>query len=650
MQTYDLSGKHIKDFVIQERIGRGGMAEVYRAYQPSVNRDVAVKIIRINEAFEDEAFVRRFAHEAEVIAKLEHIHILPIYAYGVEGNLAYLVMRLLRGGSLSDLLHNGPLPLERAAELFNQFAQGLAYAHSKGVIHRDLKPSNIMLDDAGNAYLTDFGLAKLVSGDLELTKTGNIVGTPAYMSPEQLRGERLDQRSDVYSLGVILYHMLTGEAPFQTSDTDLVSIIYKHLEKQPLPPSKVNQNIPPTVEAVVLKALSKKAEDRFQTVDEMSRALKAAMGLSSSTESAVKPAVVVTPLSQTKVEQPAKRKWWLVGAAGLVVVSLAIVLLLLVLPKATVLPKPMVLAGEQARAEDIIPKAESLRVAQGHFANSGFVAFIACNQTSEYHTAQGREMGDFFAEVEIPYRIYDSNNDKGTQITQIEKARADGAKGLIVCMLDPGVLDSTLKSVEQAGMPLVLFNPGEVHYGGVTIEGDNYLMGLEPGREAGRFIRDVMGGEADVIILDYPDLPIIVQRADGLEDGVKEFAPEVNIIGRYTGGIRDVGKVSVKALLDEGITFDVILSINDAGSFGAVDALAEAGISASEVSIFSVDAEALAREYIQDGYYMRGSLDVDRTGFSQAGVNVMVDLLGGQAVAETVLVPPGEWVTAESES
>src|SRR5262249_8517222 len=148
---------------IEERLGQGAMAVVYKAFQASINRHVALKVIRLDEGQgQTEEFRRRFAREAEGIARLEHIHILPIYAYGINQEMAYLAMRWLRGGSLSELLRRDGVSLERAADLFKQIASGLSYAHSRGIIHRDLKPSNIMLDDAGNAYLTDFGLAKLV--------------------------------------------------------------------------------------------------------------------------------------------------------------------------------------------------------------------------------------------------------------------------------------------------------------------------------------------------------------------------------------------------------------------------------------------------------------------------------------------------------
>lgn len=670
MRANNLVGREIRDFVIKERIGLGGMAEVYRAYQPSVNRDIAVKIIYIHDAIGDDAFPKRFAQEAEVIASLEHIHILPIYGYGIDDDIAYLMMRLLRGGSLSDLLKNGFIPLERTVELFGQFAQGLAYAHSKGVIHRDLKPSNIMLDDANNAYLTDFGLAKLVSGgENNLTKSGNVVGTPAYMSPEQLRGEPLDHRSDIYSLGVVLYHMLTGRQPFEASTTDLISVIYKHLEKPPEPPSQINPLIPPEVEAVVLKALAKKPDDRFGSAGLMAQELKIALGLSSSSNyPEVSPRLrtrTSSPAAPTAPSAPKRQLALLIGAVG-VIVALAFIALLVInsgsgtaslvetqqaqtaaaaqftptpLPKATVLP------GQSAEAGSFVPSPDEILTAKQVLGAGGFIAFITCNQSSEYHSAQAREIRDFAAAYGVEARIYDSDTDSYKQLTLIEKARTDGAKGFIICPLDVKLLDTPLKSMQQAGLPVVIFDAGEEKYGAVLLQGSNYQLGLKPGRYAGQIIQNELGGKADVIILDYPDLPIIVERANGLEVGVRAMAPGVNIVGRYLGATRDFGKESVSKLLRDGVQFNVILSINDAGSFGAIDALVEAGIPPDEVIIVSVDAEALALRYIREGYYMRGSVEVGRTQLSKAAADSIIKLLAGATLPETLLVEPGDVVT-----
>lgn len=275
-----LIGRQVNNFVIRERLGQGGMASVYLAYQPSVNREVALKIITLSTGpSERDEFRLRFAQEAQVIAGLEHAHILPVYDYGIYDNqIAYIAMRLLRGGTLADLLVDEPLDFDRAAEIFSQIALGLSYAHRKGVIHRDLKPSNILFDESGFAYLSDFGLAKMMENSLGLTKSDAIVGTPMYMSPEQLRGTALDIRSDIYSLGCVLYHMLVGHQPFADSATGIVSIIYQQLEKDPTSPRELNPEIPPAVEQVVMKALSKDREARYATAEEMASALNKALG------------------------------------------------------------------------------------------------------------------------------------------------------------------------------------------------------------------------------------------------------------------------------------------------------------------------------------------------------------------------------------
>ncbi|HVU10776.1 MAG TPA: serine/threonine-protein kinase, partial [Phototrophicaceae bacterium] len=273
-------GRRVDDFVIEDRIGRGGMATVFRAHQISVNRYVALKVIDLSLNQEErEEFRTRFEQEAAVVALLEHIHILPVYAYGVvENEFTYLAMRLLRGGSLADLLRKGPLPQARAVEIFSQVGRGLEYAHRKGVIHRDLKPSNILLDDAGNAYLSDFGLAKMLGSTLNLTKSGNLVGTPAYVSPEQVRGEPADARSDIYSMGILLYHMFVGRPPFELSETGIAALLYKHVEEPPPPPRLFNPEVTPQVEAVILRALDKDPTLRYQSAEAMVNELNAALG------------------------------------------------------------------------------------------------------------------------------------------------------------------------------------------------------------------------------------------------------------------------------------------------------------------------------------------------------------------------------------
>jgi ribose transport system substrate-binding protein len=248
----------------------------------------------------------------------------------------------------------------------------------------------------------------------------------------------------------------------------------------------------------------------------------------------------------------------------------------------------------------------------------------------------------------LDYRVYDSNTDEYAQLTQIERARTDGAKALILCPLSPDLLRESLTSVQTAKIPLVLMSNDVPSYGGVLIVGDDYLMGYGPGALAGQIIQDEMNGEANVIILDYPDLPQIVLRADGIEAGIMSAAPDAHIVGRYRGATPEFAAASVRRLIEDGVKFEVIVSINDAGSFGAIRALEEAGIGPDEVFITSVDAEQLARRYIQDGYYIRGSVDVGREKFSRAAIDSITKLLAGGTIPERILVPPGEVITAES--
>jgi ABC-type sugar transport system substrate-binding protein len=259
-------------------------------------------------------------------------------------------------------------------------------------------------------------------------------------------------------------------------------------------------------------------------------------------------------------------------------------------------------------------------------------------------------MSDFAEAYGLAFQIYDSDTDDYRQLTLIERARSDGATGLIVCPLSDALLSEALTSVQQAAIPLVLMSDPENKYGGVALAArdSDWRMGLKTGRWAGQTIRDTMDGQAEVIILDFPDMATIVERANGLESGLLEYAPEANIIGRYLGGTRENAYDSVSRLLDDGVRFDVIASINDAGSFGAVQALEEAEIGPDEVMIASIDAEFQAQQYIRDDYYIRATLSLDRQGTARDTVNVMVRLLGGGEVPEIILQPLGDMVTKET--
>jgi len=283
-------GQNLGHYRIIERIGRGGMAAVYKAYQPSLDRYVAIKVLPAHLT-DEPGFAERFRREARAVAKLEHPHILAVHDYGQEGDLTYIAMRYVEGGTLKDLLGKA-LALPLIVDLIGQIGEALDYAHEHGVIHRDVKPSNVLLDKGNWALLTDFGVARMVEATQQLTGTGAGVGTPAYMSPEQGQGKKVDRRSDVYSLGVVLYEMLTGKVPFE-AETPL-AVVWKHVN-EPLPlPRTINPAIPEAVERVVLKALAKLPEDRFREAHEIWAALEAAGLVLVAGERALKDDQVVT--------------------------------------------------------------------------------------------------------------------------------------------------------------------------------------------------------------------------------------------------------------------------------------------------------------------------------------------------------------------
>ncbi|NWJ49021.1 MAG: serine/threonine protein kinase [Chloroflexi bacterium] len=263
-------GYKLGQYEIIEPLGKGGMASVYRAHQPSLERDVAIKIMAEQYAT-DPSFVERFRREARSIAKLRHPNILTVYDAGEDHGLLYMVMELIEGPTLKDEIQGKPLSLDKTAKVMQQISGALHYANNSGIIHRDVKPSNVLIDKTGRAVLSDFGIAKMAEAKTQLTSTGTGVGTPDYMSPEQAMGEELDARSDEYSLGVMLYEMLTGRPPF-TGDTP-IAVVMGHVSK-PLPsPRQYNPDIPPSVERVISKALSKKAEDRYKDCETFNDAL-----------------------------------------------------------------------------------------------------------------------------------------------------------------------------------------------------------------------------------------------------------------------------------------------------------------------------------------------------------------------------------------
>ncbi len=296
-------GETVGPYRITEQLGSGGMATVFRAYHAALDRYVAIKVL--HPAFkEDPNFLARFQREARVVAKLEHPNIVPVYDFSDHHGQPYLVMRYVEGETLKGRLARGPLPPDETLKVIHPIGAALTYAHGQGVLHRDVKPSNVMLTPKGDVFLTDFGLARIAQAGESTLSQDSMLGTPQYISPEQAKGERdLDARTDVYSLGVVVYELLVGRVPYQ-ADTPY-AVVHDHIFT-PLPmPRTINPNLPEPLERFLLKTLAKDRADRFQSVAEMMAGLNRAVDESGIPFSS-SPSTVVTAGATPTLAAPAK--------------------------------------------------------------------------------------------------------------------------------------------------------------------------------------------------------------------------------------------------------------------------------------------------------------------------------------------------------
>ncbi|MGB2906229.1 MAG: serine/threonine-protein kinase [Candidatus Aminicenantaceae bacterium] len=312
MKTLETIGK----YKVLDTLGQGAMGVVYKALDPDINREVAIKTVRfdmLSDTAGKDEIMRRFIREAQAVGKLEHPNIITIYEVGREGDSTYIVMQLAKGQSLKEILDSGKSykPSE-IVELMERLCAALDYAHSQGVIHRDVKPANILIDETGRPYLVDFGVARLEMSTL--TTAGSIMGTPSYMSPEQVMGKNVDSRADIFSLGVILFELLTNRRPFEGEH--ITTVVYKIAHEEPPTLSQVRNTGIQMFEPMVQKVLAKDPKDRYQTGKELSNDLKKASLPFNADETMIYDAA--------HEEEGAGRKTWLpFAAAGLVLVLAA---------------------------------------------------------------------------------------------------------------------------------------------------------------------------------------------------------------------------------------------------------------------------------------------------------------------------------------
>jgi len=268
--------RRIGKYIVKRELGRGGMGAVYLAEQPGLGREVAIKEL-IQSAIADPTALKRFMQEAQVMARASHPNLVQVHDLEQIGDANYIVLEFVRGKSLRDLLNKNTLPLPQTFAVMHGALQALDYAHKRAIVHRDMKPENVLISEEGDVKVADFGIARLMDDSgagSTATKTGTTVGTPQYMSPEQVASSKVDGRSDLYSAGIMFYELVVGQPPFTASDTDgPFTLMAKHVQAPPKPPSVHRPGLDTGLEEVILKSLSKRPEERYQTGQEFDEAM-----------------------------------------------------------------------------------------------------------------------------------------------------------------------------------------------------------------------------------------------------------------------------------------------------------------------------------------------------------------------------------------
>lgn len=340
--------KNFGKYLLRQELGRGGMGIVYRAYDPQLRREVAIKTML---AQDDPMLLKRFGREAETMAKLSHPNIVKIYEVGELEGTPYFTMEFIDGQSLSHWLAEKKIPVKRAVEIMQKIALAIHYAHGKGIIHRDLKPSNIMVDGQGEPKVMDFGLAMDSSNKTQLSASGDTIGTPAYMSPEQALGKRkeLDERSDVYSMGAVLYELLTGSPPFHGPSSQ--TVLYHVLEKDPVPPSQISPRIPKEMDSICLKAMAKDKALRYQSAEELADDLERFLHK--------QPILAAAPGLGYKLHKWLKKNWAVAGGGCMFLLGLACLLFIVPGSKAGQREHPAAHPAQVKKEPHPLPKTET---------------------------------------------------------------------------------------------------------------------------------------------------------------------------------------------------------------------------------------------------------------------------------------------------
>lgn len=507
-----------------EKIGEGGMSVVYKAQDKLLNRYIAIKVLK-PEFVKDHKFIESFRRESQAAASLSHPNIVNIFDVGQEGNIHYIVMELVEGRTLSELIHDeGPLPYPRVIELSKQIAAALSVAHKNQIIHRDVKPHNVLITADGTAKITDFGIAKAVNSSTIVDTTGGgVMGSVHYFSPEQARGGYVDEKSDIYSLGIVMYEMLTGRVPFDGDNP--VNIALMHINSDMVPPSKLVSGIPPALERIVLKCTDKYQTNRFASADELIKALDNLEFVGSVVGNAVfmngKDEEEEQPLVDTDYEdeddddyeEPEKKKKKKKGGMSRNKKILIAVIAVLVL-----------LAGVGVAA------------ATGLFGGNPVIVPDLTNKTLEEARELAEEVG---FEVEEGDLVFDSKIEEGKIVSQTPEANSTEKKGTTIRVnisKGPGngqVPDVTGKTEDEARRLLEAnnFTVGNVSMGASELEKG---MVFKQTPEAGSTEKE--GTAVDLVLSDGSQMKVAMPYLIGKD--IDAARQELDDLGLKPGKIK----------------------------------------------------------------------------------------------------------------
>lgn len=650
--------QQVGDFFVQSLLQEGERASIYLAHQISVERDVDLKIISADSSESAAKFHARFYQEMAKIVTLEHLHIVPIYKYGIieKADSVYIATRLMEG-SLADLLaHGEPLPLAHATQIFRQIAGALSFAHQKGVLHFGLKPNNIRFDEQGNAYLSEFALGRIARQRERTPLQGLLLNLAmVYLAPEQIRGESLDERTDQYVLGAILYHMLAGKSPFEATNTSFIDRLVRS-KAQLLPDlSTVNPQIFSALNNVVMRALHPAPSERYTSVDEFVSAFDSAMRVGR--RGGTRIITGNTPTQSQKAQEKRKprrffdvRRWSLwrrINSLFWVMICLvAVFVLLRSSPTQTgaiveYIRPPMIIPRTRGGIQDSIPTDTEISAALQALGKTRNIAYIACGLESETQIVRAREMSDLAREHQLNYVIYDGGMNEAIQLVRVEQARREGAVVLIVCPLGARVIQS-LARAQDAGMAVIITEGCESVEVGVCVGLDNYFLGGQAGQVAANWINAQYTITPRIIHLQQGAPLYLMQRSAGMLDSLYALFPQSLEMMTYPITSRQSAKIVVESLLTQNIAFDMILSSTDIGAYGAIDALELAGISPDAIDIVSIESESLARNYVERGYFLRATIGTNRRTEAHAAINTAIKLIAGGIVPQRINIPIGE--------